>query len=446
MIVSRILFSKRTAHISCSKPSGGLYKVYSYFWEELYMSSIKQEAERCLKCKKAMCSANCPVATDVPRVVELFLDGKIKEAGEILFYNNPLSAVTSIICPHERNCTGHCVRGIKGEPVMFYRIEEFVSRFYLETFEIPEIKKNGIKVAVSGSGPAGITMSLLLLLSGYDVTLFEAEDNIGGVLKYGIPPFRLPREILDMYKDIMLKMGLHFRPNTRIGTNIMIEDLFPDGYKAVFVATGTGRPNKLGLIGETLGHVHFAVDYLKSPSAFNLGNRVAVIGAGNVAIDAARTAIRRSHSHVTILHFMGEENMTANHEEVEMAQLEGVEFIHYAQAVRIKENSVTCVRVNRIENADGSFSFEEDYSDVFDVPADSVIIAIGQGPGADMKAAGVKLTQRGLFDVNECGETNRPGVFAAGDIVSGPKTVIEAVAFTKKVFSKMDEYIKSEIS
>ena len=409
------------------------------------MSSIKQEAERCLKCKKAMCSANCPAATDVPRVVELFLDGKIKEAGEILFYNNPLSAVTSIICPHERNCAGHCVRGIKGEPVMFYRIEEFVSRFYLETLEIPEIKKNGIKVAVSGSGPAGITMSILLLLNGYDVTLFEAEDSIGGVLKYGIPPFRLPREILDMYKDIMLKMGLHFRPNTRIGTNIMIEDLFPDGYKAVFVATGTGRPNKLGLIGETLGHVHFAVDYLKSPSAFKLGNRVAVVGAGNVAIDAARTAIRRSHSHVTILHFMGEENMTANHEEVEMAQLEGVEFIHFAQAVRIKENSVVCVRVNRIENADGSISFEEDYSDVFEVPADSVIIAIGQGPGADMKAAGVKLTQRGLLDVNEYGETTRPGVFAAGDIVSGPKTVIEAVAFTKKVFSKMDEYMKSEI-
>jgi glutamate synthase (NADPH/NADH) small chain len=140
---------------------------------------------------------------------------------------------------------------------------------------------------------------------------------------------------------------------------------------------------------------------------------------------------------------MGEENMTANREEVEMAQLEGVDFIHFAQAVRIKEDSVRCVRVNRIENADGSFSFEEDYSDVFDVPADSVIIAIGQGPGADMKAAGVKLTQRGLLDVNEYGETTRPGVFAAGDIVSGPKTVIEAVAFTKKVFGKMDEYMKS---
>ena len=405
------------------------------------MSSIKQEAARCLKCKKAQCAAHCPVSTDVPKVMDLFLNGKIREAGEVLFLNNPLSAVTSVICPHEKNCTGHCVLGIKGEPVQFYRVEEYISRFYLETTEIPKIEKNGIKIAVAGSGPAGITMSLLLLLSGYDVTMFEAQDNIGGVLRYGIPPFRLSRELLDLYKDIMLRMGLHLRPNTRIGSNIMIEDLFPDGYKAVFVSTGTGRPNKLGLIGETLGHVHFAVDYLKSPDAFKLGNRVAIVGAGNVAIDAARTAIRRSHAHVTILHFKGESDMTANSDEIEMAQIDGVEFVHYAQTVRILEDAVRCVQVNRVENEDGSISFEEDYTHIFDVPADSVIIAIGQGPGADMKAAGVKLTQRGLLDVNEWGETNTPGVFAAGDIVSGPKTVVDAVAFTKKVFKKMEEYL-----
>lgn len=406
------------------------------------MSSIKQEAARCLKCKKAQCSLHCPVATDVPQVMELFLNGEIKKAGELLFVNNPLSAVTSIICPHERNCTGHCVLGRKGEPVQFYRVESYISRFFLETSDIPQIEKNGIKIAVAGSGPAGITMALFLLLNGYDVTMFEAEDNIGGVLRYGIPPFRLPREILDLYRDIMLRMGLHLRPNTRIGTNIMIEDLFPDGYKSVFVATGTGRPNKLGLLGETLGHVHYAVDYLKSPEAFKLGNRVAIVGAGNVAIDAARTAIRRSHSHVTILHFMGENEMTANRDEIEMAEIDGVEFVHYAQAVRILEDAVRCVRVNRIENEDGSVSFEEDYTETFDVPADSVIIAIGQGPGADMKAAGVKLTQRGLLDVNEWGETNIPGVFAAGDIVSGSKTVVEAVAFTKKAFTKMEEYLE----
>ncbi|MBQ3963813.1 MAG: FAD-dependent oxidoreductase [Firmicutes bacterium] len=408
------------------------------------MSSIKKEAERCLKCKKPQCALHCPVETPIPQVTQLFLDGEMEKAGEMLFRNNPLSAVTAVICPHERNCAGHCVLGIKSTPIEFYRVEEYISRFYLETITVPEIEKNGIKVAVAGAGPAGIVMTLLLLLNGYDVTLFEAQDNIGGVLRYGIPPFRLPRDLLDMYKDLMIRLGVHFRPNTRIGTNIRIEDLFPDGYKAVFVAAGTGRPNKLGLLGETLGHVHFAIDYLKSPETFNLGKQVCIVGAGNVAIDAARTAIRRERSHVTILHFMGEEDMTANRDEIEMAEIDGVEFIHYAQAVRIQEDSVRCVRVRRIENEDGSVSFEEDYTETFDVPADAVILAIGQGPGADLHTGSIQLTQRGLLEVNEWGETSTPGVFAAGDIVTGPKTVVEAVAFTKKVFTRMEEYLQAE--
>ena len=408
------------------------------------MSSIKKEAERCLKCKKPQCALHCPVETPIPQVTQLFLDGEMEKAGEMLFRNNPLSAVTAVICPHERNCAGHCVLGIKSTPIEFYRVEEYISRFYLETITVPEIEKNGIKVAVAGAGPAGIVMTLLLLLNGYDVTLFEAQDNIGGVLRYGIPPFRLPRDLLDMYKDLMIRLGVHFRPNTRIGTNIRIEDLFPDGYKAVFVAAGTGRPNKLGLLGETLGHVHFAIDYLKSPETFNLGKQVCIVGAGNVAIDAARTAIRRERSHVTILHFMGEEDMTANRDEIEMAEIDGVEFIHFAQAVRIQEDSVRCVRVRRIENEDGSVSFEEDYTETFDVPADAVILAIGQGPGADLHTGSIQLTQRGLLEVNEWGETSTPGVFAAGDIVTGPKTVVEAVAFTKKVFTRMEEYLQAE--
>ena len=381
------------------------------------MSSIKKEAERCLKCKKAQCSEHCPVSTPVPQVMELFLNGEIKKAGAILFNNNPISAITSLICPHEKNCSGHCVLGKKSAPVEFYRVEEYISRFYLETMEIPEIKKNGIKVAVAGAGPAGITMSILLLLDGYDVTLFEAEDDIGGVLRFGIPPFRLPKDLLDSLKNILLNLGVHFRPNTRIGTNIMIDDLFPDGYKALFVSTGTGRPRKLGLIGETLGHVHFAIDYLKSPYSFKLGRRVVIIGAGNVAIDVARTAIRTGHSYATI---------------------------HNAQAIRITDDAVKYVYVKRTENEDGTLTFEEDYTRISDIPADSVIIAIGQGPGADIVTTGVKLTQRGLFDVNEWGETDTRGVLAAGDLVSGPKTVVEAVAFTKKVFQRMKEYLAEE--
>lgn len=183
-----------------------------------------------------MCQMNCPVSTPIPEITRLFLEGNIHEAGRILFENNPLTAVTAVICPHERNCFGHCVLNRKGAPVEFYRVEEYVSRFFLETFTIPEIEKNGIKVAVAGAGPAGIAMSMLLLMNGYDVTLFEAQDKIGGILRYGIPPFRLSRDLLDMYMDILLRMGVHFRPNTRIGSNIMIQDLFPDGYKAVLTA------------------------------------------------------------------------------------------------------------------------------------------------------------------------------------------------------------------
>lgn len=408
------------------------------------MTTIKQESAKCLRCKKPMCSMNCPVNTPIPDIVNLFIDGKISEAGEILFRNNPLSAITSVICPHEKNCTGHCVLGRKGSPVEFYRIEEYISRFYLETFTVPEIKKNGIKVAVAGAGPAGLTMSMLLLLDGFDVTLFEAQDDIGGILRYGIPPFRLSRDLLKMYKDILLRLGVHFRPNTSIGSNIMLADLFPDGYKAAFVSVGTGRPNKLGLLGETLGHVHFAVDYLKSPETFSLGKEVVIVGAGNVAIDAARTAIRREHARVTILHFKGEEDMTANQDEIEMAEIDGVQFVHYAQTVRIMDDAVRCVRVVRKENEDGTVEFEEDYADVFDVTADSVILAIGQGPGADLRTGNVQLNQRGLLEVNEWGETSTPGVFAAGDIVTGPRTVVEAVAFTKKVYTRMKDYLLSD--
>ena len=405
------------------------------------MPTIKQEALKCLKCKKAQCSMNCPVETPVPQVMELFLDGEIVKAGEILFQNNPLSAVTAIVCPHERNCTGHCVLGNKGTPVEFFRIEQYISRFYLETFQEPEIVKNGIKVAVVGAGPAGIAMSIMMAQKGYEVTLFEAQDNVGGVLRYGIPAFRLPKDILDMYKDILQRLGVHFRPNTWIGVSIFIPDLFLDGYKAVFIAAGTGRPNRLGLLGETLGHVHFAIDYLKSPENYQMGRRVAVVGAGNVAIDAARTVIRRNHSHVTILNSMSEEEMTANRDEIDLAEMDGVEFIQLAQAVRIMDDAVRCVRVKKIVAEDGSKSFEEDYEETFDVPADSVILAIGQGSAATLSSGGLKLTPTGLLEANEWGETNLDGVFAAGDIVTGPKTVIEAIASTKKVAQRMEEYL-----
>jgi glutamate synthase (NADPH/NADH) small chain len=407
----------------------------------ILMSTIKAEAERCLKCTVPMCSRGCPVATPIPQALTLFLDGRLREAGELLFNNNPLSAVCSFICPHEKHCAGHCVLGKKGQPVEFFRVEQYISRFYLDTYLPQQVEKNGRKIGVVGAGPAGITTSIVLALKGYQITLFEAMDCIGGALRYGIPEFRLPKTLLTSYKNILDSLGVKFRPNTRIGTNITAEDMFLDGYDAIFIATGTGRPNRLGLLGETLGHVHFAVDYLKSPDSYRLGKAVAIVGAGNVAIDAARTAIRKEHADVTILHFMGEDDMTANRAEVEMARIDGVKFLHNCQAIRITDSFVTCVKVDKTLAEDGSVSYEEDFRSSFQVQADAVIIAIGQGPGADVVSAGsVKVSQQGLLQVDAFGRTSQPGVFAAGDIVTGPKTVVEAVACAKNVAGKIDDY------
>ena len=406
--------------------------------------TLKSEAERCLKCKVPRCSKGCPVSTSVPQAMGLFLDGRLTEAGALLFNNNPLSAICSTVCPHETNCAGHCVLGKKGQPVEFFRIEQYISQFYIETFKPEKIKRNGKKIAVVGAGPAGLTLSIMLSLRGYRLTLFEAMDSIGGALRYGIPDFRLSRSKLDFYRAILDSLGVRFRPNTRIGTNITPEDMFIDGYDAIFIATGAELPHRLGLLGETLGHVHFAVDYLKSPDSYRLGRKVAIVGAGNVALDAARTAIRKEHSEVTILHFMGEEDMTASRAEVEMALIDGVRFRHHCQAIRIMDDCVVWVRVNKVVDPDGGVSFEEDFQASSKVKADSVIIAIGQGPGADAVSGGsVKVTQRGLLVVVESGRTSKEGVFAAGDVVTGSKTVVEAVAFAKKAAEAIDEYCRA---
>ena len=404
------------------------------------------EANRCLKCAVPQCSAACPVNTDVPSVIRLFQEGKIREAGEVLFNNNPLTAICSVVCPHENNCCGHCVLGKKGIPVDFYKIEEYISGFYIETFNKPCPEKNHIRVAVIGAGPAGISMSIILAQKGYSVTLMEAQDKIGGVLRYGIPEFRLPKSRLDYYSDILYKLGVKFKPNTYIGSNLTIDDMFIDGYSAVFVAVGTAKPNRLGLLGETLGHVHYAVDYLKSPEAYRLGKNVIVIGAGNVAMDAARMAVRYiGDGTVTVLNHRRECDMMATKAETEMAIIDGVKFRHLMSTLRIDDEGVLCAKVEPVTDDNGKIKYEELINDREKIPADSVIIAIGQGPVRTL-AEGARLatTLRGFLNVDENGRTNIPGVFAAGDVVSGPRTVVEAVAFTKKVAVEIDNYCKDK--
>lgn len=374
--------------------------------------------------------------------MRLFEEEKEREAAEILFGNNPLSAICSIVCPHERNCYGHCVLGKKSDPVEFFKIEQYLSGKYLNEYAPPVIEKKNIHVAVIGSGPAGITMSILLSLKGFQVTLMEARDKMGGVLRYGIPEFRLPREIVSRYEPILHKLGVRFKPNTFIGSSITLDDMFIDGYKAVFIAVGTAKPNKLGLLGETLGNVYYAIDYLKSPEAYRLGKNVVVVGAGNVALDAARIAIRHVEqgSTVTIINSLPEEAMTGNKRETADAADEGVRFIHLQQTLKIEEDGVKCVAVTA-ETTENGMVYEEDFTRIRKIPADSIIVAIGQGPqGAVMTDSNVSKTKSGLVSADTNGHTSSQGVFAAGDIVTGPKTVVEAVAFAKKVADEIEKY------
>ena len=403
---------------------------------------LLEEAKRCLKCKVPRCKKACPISTDIPAIMELFLDGKEQEAGELLFANNPLSAICAVVCPHENNCYGNCVLGIKQKAISFFQIEQYLSGKYLYGFDCVKPSKNGMRVAVVGAGPAGITMSIILAQKGFQVTLMEEQNQIGGVLRYGIPEFRSPKERVDAYQDVLRKLGVIIKPNCYIGSNLSIDDMFMDGYHAVFLAVGTAKPNRLGLLGETLGHVHFAIDFLKSPKVHDLGKRVVVIGAGNVAMDAARTALRMGDDvKVTVINNRREQDVTATREEFSMAVEEGVLFMHQLSVLRITDDGVICAEVEVVEHENGEIAYEENMLSRQMIEADSVILAIGQGPeSAPSGDAQIATTLRGLFVVDENGMTNIPGVFAAGDVVSGPKTVVEAVSYAKKVADNVEKY------
>ncbi len=235
--------------------------------------NVIDEAKRCLNCKKPMCREGCPVNTPIPQMISAFLGGDITAAGELVFQNNPLSMLCSLICNHENQCQGHCVLNHKGAPVHISDIENYISENYFAKTLLCRKKKTGMRAAVIGSGPAGLTIAIILAQRGYDITVFESKDKIGGVLRYGIPEFRLPKTLLDKYHGQLLNLGIKIRPNTAIGKSINIEDMFRDGYKAVSIGTGVWWPNTLHIKGETLGHVHYAIHYLTNPDVYKLGDK-----------------------------------------------------------------------------------------------------------------------------------------------------------------------------
>lgn len=409
------------------------------------MQYLIDEANRCLKCKNPKCKSHCPISTPIPEVIRLYEEEKIHEAGKMLFDNNPLSAICAIVCPHEDQCKGNCIRGLKGEPIRFHDIERQISEAYLEELTIDKEADNHHKVAVVGSGPAGITAAILLAQKGYQVTMFEMRDKIGGVLTYGIPEFRLPRSIVNNLEAKLIQLGVKIKPNTLVGPVITLDKLLLDGYDAIFIGTGVWSPKTLDIKGETLGHSIYAIDYLKNPSAYRLGDRVCVIGAGNVAMDAARTAKYYGSKDVKICYRRGFENMTATKVEINEAKEEGVEFNLYQSPVEITDEGVIFVSTRQVEREDGRPGLENIPGSEKLYPCDSVIIAVSQSPQNNIVSTSPEIeTKYGLLVTDEVGHTTKEGVFACGDVVSGAKTVIEAVVAAKIVARSIDEYLKNK--
>lgn len=400
---------------------------------------VIDEAKRCLNCKKPRCQEGCPIHTPIPVMIQMLLQGEMPEAAEMVFANNPLSVICSLVCDHEKQCEGHCVKGIKGEPVHNSSIENYISDTCFDRMKLEQLPKNGKRIAVVGAGPAGITIAILMACRGYKVTIFEVKEKIGGIMRYGIPEFRLPKSILDRYYVKMKELGILFRPNFALGGSTGVEDLLRDGYHAVFIGTGTWRPYQLHIPGETFGNVHYGINYLNNPDVYDLGERVLVIGAGNAAMDVARTAIRKGSRHVTVYSIT--EIPAASPKEVEYAKLDGVEFEYLQTAIEIRDEGAIICDVEWTE--DGKLVKKEETARL--VPADSIIISISQGPQDRIvnRDKELQVDDRGLLKTDANGETTMPGIFASGDVVTGAKTVVEAVKYSKMIADAMDEYVKT---
>jgi len=428
------------------------------------------EAKRCLNCKNPACRTGCPVAVRIPEFIAKVAEGEFEAAYEIITSTNSLPAVCGRVCPQEKQCESKCVRGLKGESVAIGRLERFVADYHmaeqakLEKVEVEVPASNGHRIAVVGSGPAGLTCAGDLRKMGYDVTIFEALHKSGGVLVYGIPQFRLPKEIVAKEIDNLKAMGVNIVNNAIIGKSETVDELFADGFEAVFIGSGAGLPQFLHIPGENLLGVYTANELLTRVNLMKAYredydtpikhfHRVAVVGAGNVAMDAARVAKRLGAEHVFICYRRGRDELPARLEEVEHAEAEGIEFHLLNNPTRIlagEDGFVTGIELQRQElgepDAKGRRSPVPVPGSEWVLDVDTVIIAIGTSPNPLIRntTGGLTFTRKGGIEADEGGVTAREGVFAGGDAVTGAATVILAMGAGKAGAVSIDNYIKSK--
>ncbi len=425
-----------------------------------------EEANRCLGCKNPKCVEGCPVNVRIPEFIKKIQEGDFKAAYEIVTSTNALPALSGRVCPQESQCECRCVRGVKGEPVAIGRLERFVADWYRENVNaMPEkVATNGKKVAVVGSGPAGLTCASDLAKKGYAVTVFEALHTAGGVLVYGIPEFRLPKAIVANEVTKLQAQGVEVMTNMVIGRVLTIDELFEMGYKAVFVGSGAGLPMFMNIPGESLVGVMSANEYLTRTNLMKAydasydtpiikSKAVAVVGGGNVAMDAARCAMRLGAEHVYVVYRRGEAEMPARAEEKHHAKEEGIEFKTLCNPVEIlgDENGrvcgMKCIRMELGEpDASGRRRPIEVPDSEFVLDVDTVIMSLGTNPNPLIRSTtpGLETNRKGCLIVNENEMTTRDGVFAGGDAVTGAATVILAMGAGKKGAAAIDAYLQDK--
>ena len=424
------------------------------------------EANRCLNCKTKNCVGGCPVNIDIPAFIQKVQQEDFDGAYDIISQSSSLPAVCGRVCPQESQCEGKCVRGIKGEPVGIGRLERLVADWHNEhsSAEVKKPESNGHRVAIIGAGPAGLTCAGDLAKMGYDVTIFEALHLAGGVLVYGIPEFRLPKDIVQKEIDGLKALGVTVCTNTVIGRTITVDELFEQGFEALFIGSGAGLPRFMGIPGENLKGVYSANEFLTrtnlmkaykdgSDTPIQHAKNVAVVGGGNVAMDAARCAKRLGAENVYIVYRRGEAEMPARNEEIEHAKEEGIIFKTLNNPVEIlgdEHKFVTgmkCVEMELGEpDESGRRSPVEKKDSEFVLDVDCVIMSIGTSPNPLIRntTKGLETNRRGCFVADENGLTSREGVYAGGDAVTGAATVILAMGAGKTAAKAMDEYIKSK--